>query len=86
MKYLHKIIAKQEYHDHCFHSFLLKTDYIHVKLFLNVHKNGKNCYDKRLLSRYWTIIVLLLMITVNSKNWTISIIVKQNIMVNRQNR
>ena len=39
------------------HYFLLKSDYKHIELFLNVFKNAKNCYGKKQLSRYWTIII-----------------------------
>ena len=74
------IIVKQEYHylDYHFHSIYTETDYRHVKLFLNVVKNfiSDDYHD---IGR-----LLLLMIIVNCKNWTISIIVKENIMVNRQ--
>ena len=50
LKFLYAIIVKQkyqdyhDYHDYCFHSIFMKSDYKHVKLFLNVCKNGKNCY------------------------------------------
>ena len=65
-------------------SFLLKTDYKHVKLFSNVHKNGKIVIirdDYHDIGR-----LLLITIIDKSKNWTTSIIVKENITVNRQNR
>ena len=63
--------------------FLLKTGYKRVKLFLNVCKNGKIVM---ISDNYHNIVrLLLLTIIVNSKNWTISIIVKENITVNRQN-
>ena len=58
---------------------LLKHDCKYIKLFLNVHKIGKTCRDN-----YHNIGRLLpLTIIVGSKNWTILIIVKENITVNR---
>ena len=63
---------------------LLKHDCKHIELFLNVHKIGKLVI---LSDNYHNIGRLLpLTIIVDSKNWTISIIVKENITVNRQNR
>ena len=64
--------------------FLLKTDYKNIKLFLNVCKNGK---IGMISDDYHNIRQLLfLIIIVISKNLTISIIVKENITVNRQNQ
>ena len=71
---------KQEYHDnhdYCFSPalFSLKTIYKCVKLFLNVSKNGKSC----MISDDYHDIGLITIIA-SSKNLTISIIVKQNII------
>ena len=67
-----------------FSLFLLRPNYKHVKLVLSVCKNGKTAMisdDYHDIGR-----LLLLTIIVDSKNWTISIIVKENITVNKQNR
>ena len=61
--------------------FLLKTDYKHIKLFSNLCvKMGK------FIMIVMDMTILLLTIIVSSKNCTITIIVKENITVNRQNR
>ena len=57
---------------------VLKTIYKHVKL------STKHC--KTYQDSYVSARLLLVSITVSSKNCTISIIVKENITVNRQNR
>ena len=84
LKFLQSIIVKQQLLRLVFPLDFTENDYKHVKLFLNVCKKEKivmisdNYHDIGQL--------LLLTIIVNSKNWTISIIiVKENITVNRQN-
>ena len=59
---------------------LLKLDCKHIKLFLNVYKNGTLVI---ISDNYHNLgQLLLLMIIVDIKNWAISIIVKENITVN----
>ena len=72
---------KKEYHNYCFTLFLLKTDYKHVKLFLNACKNAKNVVisdDYHKLDGYHDIGQLLfLTIIADSKNWMISLMSKK---------
>ena len=82
-------IVKQKYHgyhDYClnYSISIVKTVYKHVKLSINISNTPKLVMVS---ASYHDITrLLLLMIIVISKNYTILIIGKGNITVNRQNR
>ena len=71
---IENFVYEKEYHDYCFLSVLLRPDYKHVKLVLSVYKNATISDDYHDIGR-----LLLLTIILDSKNWMISIIVKENI-------